>query len=164
MNAGRWIALVLLAAAVAAVALLAPDSGGRSAAAVSGARDLAGDQAAGGHTLDRHVGRSDAELRRRLAEEPGISAASSFADRAIAERVVAATLDRERRRIERWLQRGGGNLALDYRGAPGEVVGRTLARGDREARATGEARVVLRRSGGSFFVLTAFPLEPGGRE
>lgn len=163
MKSGRWVALLLLVAAAAAIALLAPDSGVRSAAPTSGGHDLAADEAAGGHTLDRHVGRSDAELLRRLAEERGISAASSFTDRATAERVVAATLERERGRIDRWLERGGGNLALDYRGDPGEIVGRTLLRGDREPRATGEARVVLRRRDGSYFVLTAYPLAPRGR-
>ena len=129
-------------------------SGERSEAA----RDLAGDEARGGHTLERHVGRSDAELFRRLADEPGISAASTFTDRATAERVVGATLRSQAARIERWLARGDGNLALDYQGAPGEVVGRSLARGERAPRPTGAARVVLRKRSGGYFVLTAYPV------
>ena len=178
MSRARFALPLLLAAVVAAIALFRSEptavrSGGAPAirpesgpAAPSGVpstaarRDLARDEANGGHTLARHVGLSDTELRQRLAEERGISAASTFTDRETAERVVAATLTRESARIERWLSRGGGNLALDYRGARGEIVGRALARGEREPRPSGDARIVLRRHGGSFAVLTAYPLEP----
>ena len=171
----RWIVLLLVAAAVAVAVMrgarpggagaeprgMAPDSA--AADAPGAARDLAADEARGGHTLERHVGRSDGELVRRLTDERGISAASSFTDRATAERVVAAALAREAPRIERWLASGSGNLALDYRGAPGEVVGRTLERGERAPRPTGAARIVLRKKGGRFFVLTAYPVGSGGR-
>jgi hypothetical protein len=121
--------------------------------------DLGADDRAGGHTLARHVARSDAELAARLARERSIGAASTFTDRATAERVVGATLERERRRISSWLERRGGDLALDYRGEPGESVGRVLVRGERAPRSAADARVVLRRSGDGFYVLTAYPLE-----
>lgn len=123
-------------------------------------RDLAEDDRAGGHTLRRHVDRSDDDLRRRLREEPGIAAASTFDDRATAERVAGATIERERGRIDRWLASGHGNLALDFRGPRGEPVGRVLVRGEREPRPSADARVVLARRGETFFVLTAYPLEP----
>ena len=55
-------------------------------------RDLARDEAAGGHTLARHVGKTDAELRARLKAEPDISAASTYTDLETAERVVAEVL------------------------------------------------------------------------
>jgi len=126
----------------------------------AGAHDLVADETEGGHTLERHVGRSDAELAERLAHEPGISTASTFSDRATAERVVAAAIDRNRARVDKWLASGGGNLAIDYRGAPGELVGRSLGRGDSISRESFDARVVLARRGGSYFVLTAYPLEP----
>lgn len=123
-------------------------------------RDLDRDEAAGGHTLTRHVGRSDRELAERLAREPGTAAASTFEDRATAERVVRETLRRERRRIDAWLQRDGdANLALDYRGSPTAPVGRTLLRGEGRSRPAPDARVVLRKREGSFFVLTAYPEE-----
>jgi hypothetical protein len=177
VSRARFALPLLLAAVVAAIALfrseptaisggapaIRPESGPAAPSGVpstAGRRDLARDEANGGHTLARHVGLSDAELRERLAEERGISAASTFTDRETAERVVAAALTRESARIERWLSRGGGNLALDYRGARGEIVGRALARGERVPRPSGDARIVLRRHGGSFAVLTAYPLEP----
>ena len=130
-------------------------------------RNLSTDEQLGGHTLIRHVGLSDEALATRLAKETGISTASSFVDRATAERAVGETLALHRERIERWLREGHGNLALDYRprGAPpskgdgGGALGRTLERGDRSARDSFAARVVLRRRDSSYFVLTAYPLE-----
>lgn len=133
--------------------------GSAAAPAAAGARDLARDERAGGHALERHVGRSDDELARRLERERSINAASTFTDRPTAERVVGATLEREAARIAAWLARRGDDLALDYRGEPGAPVGRVLVRGERAPRPAADARVVLRRSGGSYFVLTAYPLE-----
>ena len=40
----------------------------------------------GGHTLARHVDKTDAELAERLRLEPQLSAASTYTDRAVAER------------------------------------------------------------------------------
>src|ERR1700747_2434130 len=42
-------------------------------------RDLSQDESAGGHTLRKHVGRSDDELRDRLRHERKLSAASTWA-------------------------------------------------------------------------------------
>jgi hypothetical protein len=42
----------------------------------------------GGHTLARHVGKTDAELIERLRREPQISSASTYTDRgAVADRI-----------------------------------------------------------------------------
>ncbi len=130
-----------------------------SGRAAEPARDLATDERQGGHTLARHVGRDDGELERRLARERSIGAASTFDDRATAERVVGATFEREERRIAAWLSRRGGDLALDYRGSPAVPIGRVLLRGERSPRRATDARVVLRRADDDFFVLTAYPLE-----
>jgi hypothetical protein len=51
-------------------------------AAAASRRDLGGDESRGGHTLARHVGRTDSQLLDRLAREPRISAASTYTDRA----------------------------------------------------------------------------------
>src|SRR5512137_1959892 len=55
--------------------------------------DLSHDEELGGHTLRKHVGRTDEQLRERLAEEPGISAASTYTDRAAAEMAVGTVLE-----------------------------------------------------------------------
>ena len=64
-------------------------SGGLAAARALSVRrgvvNLAAEEAAGGHTIARHVGRTEAQLRQRLAAQPGIPAASTFASREVAE-------------------------------------------------------------------------------
>jgi len=122
--------------------------------------DLSADEAAGGHTLKQHVGKSDADLLERLAREPEISAASTYRDRETAERVVGRVLQQEHMRIERWLQRPGQhpNLALDYRGDSSRPIGRMLRRGSRLADPCSDAIVVLRWDGGQqYHVLTSYP-------
>lgn len=162
-RAGRWLAVLVLVAAALALALAlrepagAPDAAAATSAGPAVALDLADHEAAGGHTLARHVGRSDADLARRLRREPNLAAASTFLDRASAERAVAAALAAERGRVEAWAGRGGrSTIALRWRG-DGRVVGRVLERGAAAPVPAEGARVVLRRQGDGWFVLTAYP-------
>lgn len=123
------------------------------------ARDLAADEARGGHTLARHVGKSDAELRDRLRDEPEISAASTYADRATAERTVGEVLRREQAAIARWAARADHpNLVL--RGRMAGTVGRSLRDGAGSPRDVRSAVVVLRWSGDGWYVLTSYPEGP----
>lgn len=122
--------------------------------------DLEGDERRGGHTLARHVGKSDAELSQRLRQESQISAASTYTDRATAERVVAETIDRYQARIDQWLARRGSrpNLALDFHGSRTEPVGRSVTRRRQQAVICTDAVVVLRWDGkDGFYVLTSYP-------
>lgn len=139
----------------------APGPAGTTPAAVPGARDLREDERRGGHTLERHVGKTDEELRARLRRERRISAASTYTDLATAERVVGETLDRARRRVERWAARTGRrpNLALDFDGDPRVVIGRSLRRGDAAVEDCHDAVVVLRwdEASGDYVVLTSYP-------
>ncbi len=123
--------------------------------------DLARDEQRGGHTLARHVARTDEELQERLRREPQVSAASTYTDRGTAERVVAATLTRNRARIDNWLDRLGDrpNLVLDYHSQV-EPIGRSLRRGRHNAVPCTDALVVLRWDRRqSFYVLTTYPEE-----
>jgi hypothetical protein len=119
--------------------------------------DLERDEERGGHTLKKHVGRTDAELAERLEREH-ISAASTWTDVDTAETTVAEALRAERRRIESWMRRGGRrpNLALHY--DAGHVIGRSLRRGDSQTVECTRAVIVLRAvSPDSFYVLTTYP-------
>lgn len=121
--------------------------------------DLERDQSRGGHTLDKHVGQSDDELRERLAREPNISAASTWTDRETAEQAVGETLAHNRK-LDRWIDRSGRkpNLVLDYRGAPDHPVGRCVRQGETDVEPAYDAVVVLKASrDGGFYVLTTYP-------
>lgn len=161
-NLGPWARRLALGLTLAFPLILAACAfEQRPPTPASAGYDLARDEARGGHTLERHVGRSDAELAARLAREPNLRTASSFLDRATAERVVAATLAEAAPRIARWRERGPRrpNLALDHRGDPAASLGRTMRRSERESRPAFGARVVLRAAGSDFYVLTAYPTE-----
>ena len=122
--------------------------------------DLRVDEERGGHTIARHVGKTDAELFQRLDRERGISAASTYSDLDAAERTVARTLAAAGQRLDAWLARQGSrpNLALDYAGRPGEAIGRSVKRGRKDVVTCTRAVVVLRWTRGrEFYVLTSYP-------
>jgi len=124
----------------------------------AGRYDLQRDEDRGGHTLKKHVGRTDRQLQERLEHERNISAASTWTDLDSAETTVAAALRAERGRIENWMRRGypRANLAMHY--DAGRVIGRSLRRGDLQTDDCTAAVVVLRASGpDSFYVLTTYP-------
>jgi hypothetical protein len=117
------------------------------------------DEAAGGHTLRKHVGRTDAELRERLEHERHISAASTRNDRESAEAAVGAALEQQSNKISRWLERDTHpNLVLDYDGDPAHPFGRSLRRGEDHVQPCSHAVIVLKwDSQNRYHVLTAYP-------
>ena len=120
-------------------------------------RDLARDDARGGHTLDRHIAKTDAQLRERLAEEP-ISADSTYTDRDTAEMAVAAAIRENSSRINSWLHRPGGhsNLVLDYDSS--SPLGRSMRRDETQSFPCSHAVVILKwLSPADYFVLTSYP-------
>jgi Bacterial CdiA-CT RNAse A domain len=127
--------------------------------ALSGpSRDLTQDEAAGGHVLRKHVGRTDEQLRERLEDERHISGASTYTDRPTAEHAIGAAIAQSQDRIQRWLSRSGGrpNLVLDY-DSP-QPIGRTLNRGETQTHPCAHALVVLKYDDpGSYHVLTSYP-------
>jgi toxin YxiD len=129
------------------------------ASASSGDRyDLGRDEQRGGHTLDKHVGRTDDQLRERLERERDISAASTWSDQAVAEETVSAALRANQSKIDRWTERGypRTNFALHF--DAGHSIGRTMRHGQNTSEPCSSAVVVLKaeRDGG-FIVLTTYP-------
>ena len=119
--------------------------------------DLSRDEARGGHTLQRHVGKSDAELSDRLQNED-VSAASTYTNRAMAEMAVAAAIRENTDKINRWLQRPGGhsNLVLDY--DSNSPIGRSMRRGEAQSFPCSHAVAVLKYAGtNDYYVLTSYP-------
>jgi toxin YxiD len=130
----------------------------RAASAQGPARDLSQDEAAGGHILRKHVGRTDEQLLERLDDERNISGASTYTDRATAERVVGAAIAQSQDRIQHWLNRSGGhpNLVIDY--DAGQPIGRTINQGEGQSRPCSHALIVLKYDPPSgYHVLTSYP-------
>ena len=169
----RWTQSILLGTLLAFLSgcgqATAPDTsrrdGPRSAKAsenpstpATGRYDLERDEERGGHTVKKHVGRTDRQLEERLQHERNISAASTWTDLDTAETTVAAGLRAERGRIENWMRRGypRANLALHY--DAGRIIGRSLRRGDSNTVDCTASVIVLRADGpDSFYVLTTYP-------
>jgi hypothetical protein len=155
------LALVLVGALAACTRPPAPESSPATEAKpfTAARRDLSHDEAAGGHTLRKHVGRTDDELRQRLHHERNISAASTWNDRESAETAVGAAITQQNNKITRWLERDShSNLVLDYDGDSAHPFGRTLLRNSDQVEPCAHAVIVLKWDGSnSYHVLTAYP-------
>jgi hypothetical protein len=135
-----------------------PGAAGGTGGAVGGAYDLERDEQLGGHTLRKHVGRTDDQLRERLEQESHISAASTWTNSELAEETVGAALRDQAARISQWQARGDRrpNLALHY--DAGREIGRSLPRGASQTVPCTGAVIVLKANGGDgFYVLTTYP-------
>jgi Bacterial CdiA-CT RNAse A domain len=112
----------------------------------------------GSHTLARHVGKKDEELRARLFDDRRPPAASTFRDRGEAEHVIERTLCDNRDAIGEWMESGRRKRAFvtDL----GVDVGRVLVRGSDEVVNGTKVRLVLVRDPSmpdGWRVLSAFP-------
>lgn len=115
-------------------------------------------ESAGGHTLERHVGKTAAQLAQRLASETRISAASSFTDRSVAEAAIAEAMNRNQSAIDSWVKSQGSRYTIDYNA--NRIIGITLRRRASKATSTSRLRIVLQRSAKlppGYFILTAYP-------
>jgi hypothetical protein len=132
-----------------------PDGTGAGAQLVY---NLGAAEARGGHTLEKHVGRTDAQLIQRLKDEPDISAASSYRDRETAERTVAAALGKGSAQLDRWVK-GASHPNLALRITMPDVIGRSVDHGSTKVVDVKSAVVVLTWDDGDWFVLTSYPEE-----
>ncbi|MGZ4787524.1 MAG: RNase A-like domain-containing protein [Terriglobales bacterium] len=162
MQSGERMRAFLLLLCLATVAIVPgcrpPTPHAEASQRLKSAHDLRIDEEHGGHTLQRHVARTDDDLRARLQREPNISAASTYTDRATAERVIAAALQQKSEEIQHWVARGPRrpNLVIDYTD-PHDPIGRTMHRGAMGSVPCDHAIVVLRADQDSYYVLTSYP-------
>lgn len=101
-------------------------------------------EAAGGHTLAKHVGKSEQFLRNRLATEPQIRGASTFYDRETAENAISGVLRANQRKVDRWLS--GRRHQLELFDAGDRKLGILLLPGSGLPTEEGGIKVVLRRT------------------
>ncbi|MCR9072856.1 MAG: hypothetical protein NXI18_14150 [Alphaproteobacteria bacterium] len=112
----------------------------------------------GGHTVDRHVAKSDAWLIDRLHKEPNIPAASSFPDRVTARKVIGLALQPDKSDLDYWATKANGGEVAEIRMAFEQPIGRLVPRGSAAAiPAHGLRLFVMADGAGSCHLLTAYP-------
>lgn len=118
-------------------------------------------EGAGGHLIERHVGKSEQWLIDRVTRD-NISAASSFRDLPEAEYFVSQTIAQHQPRIDAWLAGQGGNrLVIDARFDAS--TGISVERGDTSANDVFSVRLVLERSDRldiGYRIVTGYPTAP----
>ncbi|ENN6803450.1 MULTISPECIES: RNase A-like domain-containing protein [Enterobacter cloacae complex] len=115
----------------------------------------------GGHTLSRHVGLSEADLRTRMANRPTLSGSSTFYNRRIAEDAISQALKFNSSYINNWAKtaRTGSKLNLDF--FAGKEVGFGIESATGPIIKSYKMRVVLEcqlYNNKPYYVLTAFPV------
>ncbi|MFE1747138.1 RNase A-like domain-containing protein [Coleofasciculus sp. H7-2] len=121
---------------------------------------LTAHELAGGHTLARHIGQTQAQLANRLASEPRRRLVSSFDNRSIAEEAIANALTANLTVINTWLSLSGGGSRLSINHNASIVVGTSLVRGASTTVPVANVTAVLVRDASSllgYYILTAYP-------
>ena len=125
----------------------------------AGRISLAAEEAAGGHTIAKHIGQAESALRARLIAEPRIPAATTFRSLRVAEDVVTEAIRSNQPAIKAWAASGGNRpLRLIFQG--GSPIGEGVVRATGNFQQMSSALIVLRKTqlaGRVYFVLTAFP-------
>jgi superfamily II DNA helicase RecQ len=119
---------------------------------------------AGGHTLEKHVGRTNNELTRRAARDSTTDVASTFADRNTAINTVKENLRNNAAEIARWLK--GNPSSKDHFVAEflhENPVGHSVSKGNKTPTYDlTKSRVCLRPDPTNelgFKIITAFPID-----
>lgn len=111
-----------------------------------------------GHAIERHVGKTDMYLKRRLATED-ISAASTFINMAEADYAVRMVLSERQTLIQKWLELDRSDTKAFYYPSD-KPVGRIFKREWTKPRPGNQIRIVLRRDNDyseGFHFVTAYP-------
>lgn len=123
-----------------------------------GASFLIDHENCGGHTIERHIGKSDDYLRDRLYNS-SISAASTFYDLNQAGQVIFNAISNNSTRVNNWLNGSGGfRLVLSY--THHSIIGKVLLRGEYYPYESNMFKVVLERNsctGDGYKIVTAYP-------
>ncbi len=110
----------------------------------------------GGHTIKRHVKRSESYLKKRIKGD--INEASSFINEAVAEQVISQALHQNRKKISHWInnQQSGDRLVFDVQTK--KPTGYGIRKGESKLSKRYGARIVLQYSQSKGrFILTAYP-------
>lgn len=114
----------------------------------------------GGHTIAKHVGRTEADLRARLVAEPRRQLVSTFDSLPVAESVLYRALRANKSAIEAWARGARPLDKQEFFFTSSEVVGTVLVRATNQLLRARNVRVVLKLqdyNGKLYYILTAFP-------
>ena len=120
----------------------------------------------GGHTIERHVGKSDEFLEDILRNPekyvPGqrdIPASSSYTDNATAEQVIGQTIQQNQDAITEWLESADSSQTRRLPTYTGDqIIGRGINTGETSVSNRTDAVVVLKKDGnGGYTILTSYP-------
>ncbi|PKH26929.1 hypothetical protein CIG19_03830 [Enterobacterales bacterium CwR94] len=114
----------------------------------------------GGHTLSRHVGISEADLRTRLIRRPNLPATSTFTSLQAAEEAVSAALKNNKSLITHWAANAPAKSRLEISHFSGKNIGIGLESATGSVVKLSKIKVVIHLelyNGKPYYVLTAFP-------
>jgi len=115
----------------------------------------------GGHTMLKHIGKTEAEMRGRLFAQPRITAVSTFKTLEVAERTLYEAMKANRAAIEAWARAAspGATEAFYYMAA--SPVGQGVVRATNTMVQMNKVKFVLKMqqyNGKLYYILTAFPI------
>lgn len=118
----------------------------------------ANDKEFNGHTIHKHVSKTEQDLIKRLREVETLKAASSFPDIECANKAIKLTLRRNAQKVQHWLHNRGDKKSIRIHATLDFQTGIVVYKYKELAIKTQSLVVVLARTGeNGFFVLTAFP-------
>ncbi|NWA32629.1 RHS domain-containing protein, partial [Pseudomonas sp. C6002] len=88
---------------------------------------LAAHEAAGGHLMQKHIGRTDQQLATRLKNEPHVPTASTFPDRATAESAISSVIASNKTKINSFVKGKDKKIVITQKSP--QPVGTSLKRG-----------------------------------
>jgi hypothetical protein len=132
----------------------------RAIAIRRGAISLVAEEAVGGHTIARHVGLTEQQLRLRLANQPKIPAATTFKTLKDAESCVGEAIRANKPAIKVWAKNANIGQAKGFSYDAGRIIGEGVIRSTNQMQKMSKMIIVLRKvkeQNRIYFVLTAYP-------
>ena len=144
-----------------AVPLLAGFAGAARVIAIRrGAVSLIAEESAGGHTIARHVARTEAQLQARLAAQKAIPVASSFRNIEEAERIVSLAMRANKEIIKAWAKSALAGQTKAISIEAGRSIGYGVVRSSGKLTEMRNVLVVVKKvqdQNRIYFILTAYP-------
>ncbi|WP_165688472.1 RNase A-like domain-containing protein, partial [Rodentibacter trehalosifermentans] len=112
----------------------------------------------GGHTITRHVGKTDSDLITRLNQEPNLKMASSFTNVQIAEKAISEVIAKNNQEVAKFMV--GNKARLVITDDVGFNVGKIVNRQSLSSNSSSKATVVIIKDNvepKGWRILTAFP-------